>query len=67
MKPITVKQFNSLQNCNYSDYCTKCNQNGIKPEPQSRYFPTLSIKYGYVIYNKFNEIYWKKRKSDFNY
>ena len=65
MKPITAKEYNSMQNSNYSEYCIKCYQNGISPEAQSRYFPVLSVNYGYVIYNKFGEVYWKKRKSDF--
>jgi len=65
MKPITVKQFNEMQNASYAEYCEKCNNNGVKPEPQSRYFPTIGVKYGYVVYNRFGEYVWKRRKSDF--
>lgn len=67
MIPIHVTKFNELQNESYIEYCQKCTQNGIQPEPQSRYFPIVPVKYGYVICNQFGEIHWKKRKKDFDY
>ena len=66
MKPISAKKFNVMQNQYYTEYCDKCRINGIEPEPQGRYFPTV-VNYGFVVYNRFGEIYWKKNKGDFMY
>ena len=64
MEPISAKKFNEEQGKLYAEYCAKCTRNGVTPEPQGRYFPTV-VNYGYVVYNRFGEIYWKRRKSDF--
>ena len=63
---ISVKIYNEIQNIEYTRYCSKCIRNGIIPEDQNRYFPLIPVNYGYVITNKHNEIFWKKRKSDFD-
>jgi hypothetical protein len=63
---LSAKGFNKMQNDHYTEYCTKCKANGVVPETQSKYFPTVPVKYGYVRFNSFGEHTWKKRKSDFN-
>lgn len=66
MLPIPTKKFNANQDRKYKNYCVECINNGLKPEPQKRYFYKLSINYGFVYQNNFNEIFWRKRKKDFN-
>ena len=66
MKPISAKQFNTMQDKNYLEYCEKCGVNGIKPETQERYFPK-TVNYGYVVFNHLGHFVWRKRKSEFNY
>ena len=63
---LSTKQFNKNQDIEYKKYCDNCISNRIEPEKQSRYFPKIGVNYGYVYTNNFNEIYWKKRKKDFN-
>jgi hypothetical protein len=63
---LSVKKFNELQDEEYKDYCDKCKTNGVKPEPQSKYFPKIRGEYGFVYFNNFGEVYWKRNKKDFN-
>ena len=64
MKPISARKFNDMQDDNYLEYCEKCKNNGVKPEPQNRYFPK-TVNYGYVVFDHLGSFVWKKRKSDF--
>lgn len=63
---LSVKKFNEQQETQYNEYKNKCISNGVKPEPFERYFYKFKINYGFVYKNRFNEIFWKKRKKDFN-
>ena len=63
---LSAKKFNKLQDQKYFEYCQKCKKNKIIPQNQNRYFYKIPVKYGFVYQNSFNEIFWKKRKSDFN-
>lgn len=63
---LSAKEFNKMQNEHYAEYSAKCKANGLQPQPQTRYFPCVPVKYGYVRFNSFGEHTWKKRKCDFN-
>lgn len=65
MEPMHAVKFNKMQNERYEEYCRTCRQNGIEPREQARYFPTVDVKYGYVVISRLGEMYWKKRKKDF--
>lgn len=67
MKPIHVTKFNEMQDKLYLEYCERCMKNNIRPEHRDRYFPKIKVKYGYVVMNRCNEIYWRKKKSDFGF
>lgn len=60
---VPVKEFNRMQDESYKEYKEKCKTNGVPAEPQSRYFPRIDMKTGYVQLGRFP--IWKKRKSDF--
>lgn len=64
--PISVKEFNRNQVEAYNIYREKCIANGVEPRGQERYYPTIGVKYGFVVEQPCNGIVWKKRKSDFN-
>jgi hypothetical protein len=63
---VTVKEFNANQDSEYEKYVSTCKMNGVEPAAQSRYYPKVDLKYGYVYQNAAGEIYHKKRKKDFN-
>jgi hypothetical protein len=63
---LSTIKFNKQQDTEYKEYCNACKGNNIEPTKQERYFSKLSVNYGYVFKNNFGEIFWKKRKQDFN-
>ena len=60
---VTIKQFNKMQDDEFADYVKKCKTNGVKPESQSRYFPRMNRKTGYMVLGRFP--YFIKNKKDF--
>ena len=61
---LSAVAFNEMQNNNYTEYCVVCKANNVQPEPQSRYFPTVPVKYGYVRFNSFGEYTWNRLKKN---
>lgn len=56
----SVKEYNKIQNREFSNYCQKCRDNNIEPTKQERYFPTIKVNYGFVVEIQSNGLVWKK-------
>jgi len=65
---LSAKKFNASQEQDYQEHLEKLKINNIEPRKneQNHYFPKVNVNYGYVYKNRFGEIHWRKRKSDFN-
>jgi len=65
LTPISVLKYNNRQDQQYQAYIRACKSSKLIPAPQTRYFPKVAVKYGYVIEGQCNALIWRRKKSDF--